>query len=172
MMETIDAFESWFDEAMTDCGEIEAPPGFEARTIATLHQQRSRRHWLGALSLTAALTAAVFLFVFYRLLPVQPDVQEPPLVQASIQVPSFQRMQKRSPVRASHLGAEDNSRRGVPIVVPPLTAQEEAILRLARNSAAKQLASIGTNRDDLTAGSQPLEIQALQIPPVGREEEK
>jgi hypothetical protein len=60
----------------------------------------------------------------------------------------------------------------VPIVVPPLTVQEEAILRLARNSAAKQLASIGTHRDDLTAGSQPLEIQALQIPPVGKEEEK
>jgi hypothetical protein len=172
MMETIDAFESWFDEAMTDCGQIEAPPGFEARTIATLHQQRSRRHWLGALSLTAALTAAVFPFVVYGLFSIHPDVQEPPLVQTRIHAPSAQRVPLRSPVRHPHLRAAENSRRGVPIIVPPLTAQEEAILRLARNSAAKQLASIGTNRDDLTAGSQPLEIQALQIPPVGREEEK
>lgn len=171
-METKDAFESWLDDAMTDCREIEAPPGFEARTVATLRQQRSRRHWLGELSLTAGLITAVFLFVFHQVLFVQPEVQQPPLVQTRIHVPSAPQVPLRSTVRHPHLRAADDSHRGVPIIVPPLTAQEEAILRLARNSAAKQLASIGTNRDDLTAGSQPVEIQALQIPPVGREEEK
>ncbi|HEY3929970.1 MAG TPA: hypothetical protein VGL89_16485 [Candidatus Koribacter sp.] len=163
-----DHLDRWLDTALNEYSNAEAPLGFELRTIARLRDQRSAKYRSRAFRLAAALTVAIAVVLALRWS--HAPIASPPLVQARIVVPAIEKVSFISPAPKARRNAAHESVRGVPIVATPLTPQEEAILRVGRNAHARQLAFAPPVRRDLTQPQDPLDIQELDISPVGKEE--
>jgi hypothetical protein len=163
-----DQIDSWLDGAMADYANVHAPFGFEARVIARLREREKRYGWVWPAALVAAIAMAVFTVNVDRA-----NTVDLPSYTVRIAVPPIQRISMTVAVpRPNHQVSRTVETRGVPIVSAPVTAQEEAILRVTRNARAKQLASLATDRTDLTQEKNLLEIQELDFPPVTREEKQ
>lgn len=164
-----DPIDNWLDAAMTDYADVRAPLGFEARLLARLRQRTFRPGWACSFGF-----AAVMVTIVAALLTINLDDSatiEIPSISAHIPSPVIER--KTAVVAASRpklATTRNDQNRGVPITAAPLTPQEEAILRLVRNSRAQQLASLTVKHGDLTKESNTLQIQELNIPAVGKEE--
>lgn len=163
-----DQIDSWLDAAMADYANVHAPLGFEARVTARLREREKRRGWMGAAALAAAIAIAVFTGIADRA-----NTVDLPSYTVRIEVPANQRISATvAAPRANRQVLRAVETRGVPIVAAPVTAQEEAILRVTRNARAKQLASLATDRTDLTQEKNLLEIRELDFPPVAREDKQ
>jgi hypothetical protein len=163
-----DQIDSWLDAAMADYANVHAPLGFEARVITRLRERKKSRTWMWPAVVAAGIAIAVFTVIADRT-----NTVDLPSYTVRIAVPPIQRTSATvAAPRTNHQVLRAVETRGVPIVSAPVTAQEEAILRVTRNARAKQLASFATDRTDLTQEKNLLEIQELDFPPVAKREDK
>ena len=174
MIEARDKFDDWLDTALAEYSKVEPPVGWQSRVIASMHVSRRRSIWMWSAAIaTAAMLVIAFVAAFQRSLP-----KEPPIIGAQIAVPAIERVELQagssspSVLRRPRLQSREVSVRGVPIVAAPITPQEEAVLRLVRNSRARQLAGLVVQPRDLSKETDLLQFKEMEIPVLGREEEK
>ena len=158
-----DQFDVWLDRALAEYSAVEPPLGFEGRMLERLRRPRLQRNWLAFLAVPA------FAAVIWAIAVLKTPVSGPPApLQAKTTVPEIQKVEIDPRIASHRLVAAQRPQptRGVPIVVPPVTREEEAILRVVRNSRAKQLAGVMTRPDDLSQEGTLLEIKKLEIAPI------
>ena len=169
MIETRNQFDDWLNTALAEYSNVEPPLGFESRTSAVLRTRQRRPMGL----FTAAVATAVLLAIAVTAALSRPLPSAPPVLSAKISVPAIERVVsqplKPKTNRPQRTIAEP-SVRGVPIVASPITPQEEAVLRLFRNSRAKQLAGLVVKPRDLSKETDLLQFEEMEIPVLGKEE--
>ena len=166
-----DSLDRWLDHALAEYSDASAPLGFEARTIARLREETPRQTWRWTTAAAFAAAVAVAVFTLPRLRV--EEMKVPPPIATKIRVPALEKtrmaMAERRP-RAARVKVD--SMRGVPIVATPLTAQEQALLRVVRNARAKQYAGLVSRPRDLSKEVDPLEFKQMEIPALGKEEKQ
>ncbi|ABF39593.1 hypothetical protein Acid345_0588 [Candidatus Koribacter versatilis Ellin345] len=172
MIETRDRFDGWLDTALAEYSNVEPTLGFESRMLAAVRGRKQRAVWMWSTGLAAA---AVVVISFLTALN-QPVPSAPPVVSARISVPAIERVTAQAAAepkqRKTRPQDVQTSIRGVPVVASPFTPQEEAVLRLVRNSRAKQLAGLVAQPRDLSKEVDLLQFKEMEIPVLGREEEQ
>lgn len=159
----------WLDTALDDYTKVEVPLGLELRTIVRLResQRAPQRAWMLALAAACVVVAGIGLALLWPPAP----LGAPPLVTAQIAVPRIEKAKAAVATPWVRSGHRDPTR-GVPIVVAPLTPEEQALIRLMRNAGAQKLAYSGTLRHaGLDRPAEPLHIENLTIPPLQEEKE-
>lgn len=164
-----DSMDRWLDVAMSEYASVSVPLGFEMRTVAKLREEQPRRAWGWAVvAAFAAIVVAALTFHGFRVA----EMSVAPIAE-QIRVPAIDKGQLvTAPHHARAARASSSSVRGVPIVATPLTAQEQALLRLVRNARAKQYAGLVSKPEDLSKEVDPLEFKQMEIPALGREEKQ
>ena len=162
-----DSMDQWLDHALAEYSDVSAPFGFESRTVARLREERPLRRWgwITAVAFAAALALAVFTRPGLRV----EEMKVPPIA-VKIRVPAIEKTRMVGERRAMVARVKVDPMRGVPIVATPLTAQEQALLRVVRNARAKQYAALVSQPQDLSKEVAPLEFKRMEIPLLGREE--